>query len=83
MGEVVRPNPWTCPYGQAPEVRPGQGVPFTAASSAPLPLELLSSWPCICKYITAVVLGAAGSPEPTRLHPMSGHHQERPLPVLH
>lgn len=42
-GEVVRPSPWTCPCGQAQEVRPGQGVPFTAASSAPLPLELLSS----------------------------------------
>lgn len=83
MGEVVRLNPWTCPCGRGREVRPGQGVPSTAASSAPLPLEPPSSWPCTYKCTTAAGLGAAGCPRPTHLLPMAEHHQETPLPVLH
>lgn len=81
-GEVVRPNPWTCPCERGREVRPGQGVPSTAAFSALLPLEPLSLWPCICKCTIAVGLGVAGLPRLMHLLPMSEHHQERPLPVL-
>lgn len=82
MGEAVRPNPWTCPCGQGREVRPGQGVPSTAAFSAPLLLEPPSSWLCISKYTTAAGLGVAGSPRPMHLPPIPEYHQERPLPVL-
>lgn len=81
-GEVVRPNPWTCPCGRDREARPGQGVPSTVASSAPSPLEPRSSWPCTCKCTTAVGLGAAGRPRLTLPRPISELHQERPLPVL-
>lgn len=80
-GEAVRLNPWTCPCGQGQEARPGQGVLSTVASSAPSPLEPLSSWPCTCKCITAVGLEAAGRLSPTLPRPMSEHRQERPLPV--
>lgn len=65
MGEVVRLNPWTCPCGRGREVRPGLQVPSTDASSAPLPLEPLSSWPCTCKCIIAAGLGGAGHPKLT------------------
>lgn len=82
MGEVARPNPWTCPYGRGQEVRLGQGVPSTAASSAPLPLEPQSSWLCTCKCTTAAGLGVAGSPRLMHLLPIPEHHPERPLPVL-
>lgn len=81
-GEAVRPNPWTCPCGQAQEARPGRGVPSTDASSAPSPLEPPSSWPCTCKCTTAAGLGAAGRPRPTHPRPMPEDHRERPLPVL-
>lgn len=82
MGEAVRPNPWTCPCGRGREARPGRGVPSTVASFAPLPLELLSSWPCTCKCTTVAGLGAAGRPRLTRPCPTSEHRQERPLQVL-
>lgn len=81
-GEVVRPNPWTCPCGQGREARPGRGVPSTAASSALSPLEPQSSWPCTFKCTTAAGLGAAGHPRLTRPRPLPEYHQERPLPVL-
>lgn len=82
MGEVVRLNPWTCPCGQAREVRLGQGVPSTAAFSVLLPLEPLSSWLCTCKCTTAAGPGVAGSPRLMHLPPIPEYHQERPLPVL-
>lgn len=81
-GEAVRPNPWTCPCGRGREARLGRGVPSTDASSAPSPLEPLSSWPCTCKCTTAAGLGAAGRPRPTRPRPTPLHNPERPLPVL-
>lgn len=81
-GEAVRPNPWTCPCGRGQEARLGRGVPSTDASSAPSPLERLSSWPCTCKCTTAAGLGAAGRPRPMRPRPTPLYSRERPLPVL-